>query len=82
MKNRIIMKVHNKAIRLLEGGAININGNWFKLKQYPRIDGFCPCNECNLDSICREEHLAVCQECNYISGKKCCLHLVLTGRIY
>lgn len=82
MNKRVIIKVHDKAIRLLEGGAVNIDGNWFKLKKFPIIDGFCPCYECNLDSICREEHVAVCQECDDISGKKCCLILVLTGRIY
>ena len=76
------MTVHDKAIRLLEGGVVNIDGNWFRLKKFPDWYDDNPCVECELDSICRMEHTDVCGECEAISHRKCCLHLVGTGRIW
>lgn len=69
------MTVHDKAIRLLEGGIVKIEGNWFRLLQFP--DGYYDntCAECELDSICRLEHSLVCGECEAISLRRCCLHL-------
>lgn len=83
MDKRLNMTIHDKAIRLLEGGIVDIEGNWFWLMRlsddvYDYDD--CPCVECNLDSICREEHKEVCSECDTISGGKCCLRLAYTGR--
>ena len=74
------MTVHDKAIRLLEGGIVNIKGDWFRLRKLSDNEGFTPCTECELDSICREEHEAVCEECDAISGAVCCLQLARTGR--
>ena len=74
------MTVHDKAIRLLEGGVVNINGDWFRLIRFPACFEVDACNECTLDSICRMEHVDVCAECESISKQKCCLRLAHTGR--
>lgn len=80
MDKRMSMTVHDKAIRLLEGGVVEIEGNWFRLIRFPENYDGIPCYECNLDSICREEHEDVCAECDAISGRICCLRLAQTGR--
>ena len=76
------MTVHDKAIRLIEGGVVNIEGNWFRLIRFPDNYDDNPCMECDLDSICRMEHTDVCGECEAILHRKCCLKLAGTGRIY
>lgn len=75
------MTVHDKAIRLLEGGVVNIDGNWFRVRKFPDCYDGTPCEECDLDSICRMEHTDVCGECEAISHRRCCLQLAGTGRI-
>lgn len=75
------MTVHDKAIRLLEGGVVNIEGLWFRLIRFPDYYDDNPCMECDLDSICRMEHVDICVECEAISHRKCCLRLKGTGRI-
>lgn len=69
------MTVHDKAIRLLEGGVVNIDGNWFRVRQFPDDYDDIPCMECDLDSICQTEHTDVCVECEMISKKRYCLQL-------
>ena len=73
------MTVHDKAIRLLEGGIVEIDANWFRLRRFPDYFDDNPCMECNLDSACREEHVAVCEECDAISGRVCCLQWTYAG---
>ena len=79
------MTEHDKAIRLLEGGIVEIEANWFRVKRFPDdYDGY-PCEECGLDSICRLEHAYVCAECVAISNQKCMLALVCKntgGQLY
>lgn len=74
------MTVHDKAIRLLEGGIVEIENNWFSLKRLSDAEGFTSCTECELDSICHGEHADVCEECDAISGGVCCLQLAYTIR--
>lgn len=69
------MTIHEKAIRLLEGGVVEINSDWFRLKALPNNYPDYPCIDCNLDSICREQHSDVCGECEAISHKRCQLQL-------
>ena len=71
-----IMTVHDKAIRLLEGGVVEIEANWFGLTRLSDDKFVYPCLECKLDSICKQEHVEVCEECDAISSGKCCLRLV------
>lgn len=69
------MTAHDKAIRLLEGGIVEIDSNWFRLVRLPDSYDDIPCMECSLDSICRMEHVDVCGECEAISHRKCYLQL-------
>lgn len=73
------MKVHDKAIRLAEGGVVEIDGNWFRLIRYQENIDVNTCMECDLDSICRKDHIDVCSECEGILHRKCRLKLA-TGR--
>lgn len=75
-ENVNVMFVHNKAIRLLEGGIVNIEGNWFRLSRFPEYYDGLACNDCDLDSLCREEHQNICALCDALSGRVCCLQLV------
>ena len=71
---------HDKAIRLLEGGIVEIAGNWFRVKRLSDDYDGNPCEECSLDSICRLEHTDVCAECETISNQRCMLELANKGR--
>ena len=71
---------HDKAIRLLEGGIVEIDANWFRLRRFPDYYEGNPCEECELDSICRLEHTDVCGECEAISNRRCMLKLASAGR--
>lgn len=67
--------IHDKAIRLAEGGIVDIDSNWFRLIRYPEDYDGDSCMECDLDSICRMEHTDVCRECEAILHRKCNLEL-------
>lgn len=69
------MNVHEKAIRLLEGGIVEIASNWFRVRKFPAYYDGIPCGVCELDSICRDDHIDVCAECEKISHRRCCLQL-------
>lgn len=69
MKN----SVHEKAIRLVEGGIVEVGGISVILHSEPDI--FDPCFCCDMDSLCHfgtEMHL-VCRECDSITKKDCIL---------
>lgn len=72
--------VHDKAIRLLEGGIVEIEANWFRVKRFPDYYDGDTCWECSLDSICQLEHTDICVECELISNRKCMLELTRAGR--
>lgn len=67
--------IHNKAIRLVEGGIVEIDSNWFRLIKFPEEFEGDECMECELDSICRMDHRDVCVECSSITHRACCLEL-------
>lgn len=69
------MTIHDKAIRLLEGGIVEIDSDWFRLITLPDDFDGNPCMECDLDSICRMEHVDICGECEMISHKRNILQL-------
>ena len=75
------MSVHDKAIRLLEGGLVEIGGNWFYLKILPYDYDESDCYECELGSICQDAHKEVCAECSEIGDRKCCIQLASTKKI-
>ena len=59
--------VHAKAIRLLEGGVVEIAGLFFRAYEYSG-DTY-PCDYCELDSACRPPINEVCKECDFISER-------------
>lgn len=69
--------IHDKAVRLVEGGIIEIEGLNFKLRKFPDWYDDDQCMECELDSICRMEHTDICWECEAILRKRCCLQLAV-----
>lgn len=79
-KLNMSMTIHDKAIRLAEGGIVEIDSNWFRLIRYPEYYEGDPCFECDLDSICRMDHTDICAECECILRRKCRLELASKGR--
>ena len=70
------VSVHEKAIRLIEGGIVEVNGLSVKLVKEPDI--FDPCFVCEMDCICNfsTEMPLVCQECDQITRMNCFLVLM------
>ena len=70
---------HEKAIRLIEGGIVDVDGHSVKLVTIP--DMFDTCNSCDMDCLCRigTEMCYVCIECVGISKKNCILKLVTSS---
>lgn len=69
--------VHAKAIRLIEGGIVNIDG--LSVKLVADLDTWNPCEICEMDSLCHfgDEMCAVCIECDSIIKSNCLLKLSL-----
>lgn len=59
--------VHAKAIRLLEGGVVEVAGQFFRAYEFSGDDF--PCGFCELDSACRPPINDVCEECDLITGQ-------------
>lgn len=75
------MDVHDKAIRLIEGGIVELDGLAVKLGG--RTFHFDPCFDCEMDCLCHKgnEMCSVCEECDIITGLHCFLKLVeLNGK--
>ena len=72
--------IHEKAIRLIEGGIVDVDGHSVKLVNVP--DMFDTCNSCEMDCLCHigTEMYYVCIECVGISKKNCILKLVTSPR--
>lgn len=78
MENK--QSIHEKAIRLLEGGIVDVDGHSVKLVNIP--DMFDTCNSCEMDCLCHigTEMCNVCIECVEISKKNCILKFVRSSR--
>lgn len=72
MKNSI----HEKAIRLVEGGIVDVDGHAVKLVNRTYIVD--PCFLCEMDSLCHKgnEMCSVCEECDRITKNNCFLILL------
>lgn len=68
--------IHEKAVRLVEGGIVNIDGHTVKLGKDTYI--FDPCFCCEMDCLCHigNEMCSVCEECDNITHMDCFLILV------
>lgn len=73
--------IHEKAIRLIEGGQVSVDGHCVEMKQATE-DGE-SCMQCAMDCICRRdsETVNVCIECEMITGKDCYLVLVTNDNL-
>lgn len=65
--------VHTKAIRLLEGGVVEVGGLFLRALEFSGVTD--PCDYCDLDSACRTPINEVCKECDLISGRYYCLSI-------
>lgn len=72
--------IHEKAIRLIEGGLVNVDGHCVRLNT--TSGDWDVCIACNMDSICRSnsEMSLVCRECDNITQKHCWLELVTNDK--
>ena len=61
------MTIHEKAIRLLEGGIVDVEGLAVRAIKAP-IE-FYPCEVCEMDCLCHSdtEMVDVCDECDSIA---------------
>lgn len=73
--------IHEKAIRLIEGGQVNVDGHCVRMQQASE-DGE-SCMECDMDCICRRgsETCNVCLECELITRNDCYLVLVTNDNL-
>lgn len=71
-------KIHDKAIRLIEGGIVEVDGLSVRMRY--EAENEMVCLDCEMDSICRRdsEMYDVCTECDIITRKPCML--VLTNK--
>ena len=72
-------EIHNKAIRLVEGGIVDIDGLCVAMRHERYI--FDPCFVCELDCICHKGNnfCNVCEECDAITREDCFLVLIDPG---
>lgn len=61
------LTLHQKAIRLLEGGFVDVDGHSVAAKVAPNDDF--SCDICEMDSICHAEMSELCNEVSYIKQK-------------
>lgn len=60
MKKKKNLTVHDKAVRLAEGGIVEIAGHFVKAEDV--LGDVNPCYLCNMDSICNYEMVDLCAE--------------------
>lgn len=65
--------LHDSAIRLIEGGIVQYDGQFVKAIEV--LDPDAPCLECKMDSACSLKLMELCAEVDQISGKGHCLDL-------
>lgn len=79
MENK--QSIHEKAIRLIEGGIVEVDGHSVSLVKIP--DSIDTCYHCEMDCLCHigTEMCDVCIECVEITKKNCILELVTLDRV-
>lgn len=69
-------EVHEKAIRLVEGGIVEVSGLCVRMSRAPfEMDA---CDGCDMDCLCHKGDpiCDLCEECNSITRDNCFLILV------
>ncbi len=56
------MTLHEKAVRLCEGGVVEIAGHFVRAKHYVGHD--LSCRYCDMDCACGVEMMNLCAECD------------------
>lgn len=64
---------HDLAIRLIEGGIVEYDGQFVKAIEV--LDPDAPCLQCKMDSACSLKLMELCAEVDQISNKAHCLAL-------
>ena len=69
-------EVHEKAIRLIEGGIIDVSGLNVWMGRAPLELDACDC--CNMDCLCHKGNLIcdICEECDRITKDNCFLNFI------
>lgn len=67
---------YEKAVRLCEGGIVEVNGLFVRSRTVAR--DFHPCDACDMDSICHDNVMELCAECDKYDSKH--HYLVLASR--
>lgn len=62
------MSLHDKAVRLVEGGFVWQDGHYVGAKKVPLT--LFPCEICDMDSICHDEMVNLCEACDDL-GQNC-----------
>ena len=57
-------ELHEKAIRLIEGGLAEVDNLWVRAIKVP--EGFNPCYECNMDCLCKGDIAELCNELSWL----------------
>lgn len=60
--------LYEKAVRLAEGGIVEIAGHFVRAVNVP--DAECPCDLCEMDSACRKEMTDLCAELDAYTRSK------------
>ena len=67
-KKKKEMSLHDKAVRLCEGGTVDCMGHSVKAVAVATTD--LPCIDCKMDSICRDEMCDLCAECDSLTDEE------------
>ena len=65
--------LHKKAIRLAEGGFVEVDG--LVVRAIRISDCFSPCDDCEMDCLCTNDINALCLELESLTEKTFCLEL-------
>ena len=64
-KIQLAIRVHEKAVRLIEGGIISFSGHSVRAIEVIGTDN--PCMLCDMDSACNMDMVDLCAECDSIT---------------
>lgn len=73
-KIQLPITVHEKALRLIEGGIVACNG--LPVRAIDFMGAGIACNYCEMDSACNIEMTELCAECDMITHTRHYLKLV------
>lgn len=72
--------IYEKAIRLIEGGQVSVDGHLVKIKIVELDEN--PCKECETNNVCLtfSDMHSICQKCDCITQRNCCMELVTNDK--